>query len=320
MKSIRSLLLIGLAVALSSCPSPLPRGFSFTVFHKSQLVCIDSVAHPDQVRYRVLPGTSVALKNPCATTLSGTIDGKWILFDTFTLTNSLGLPLPAGIQVNVIDDKTQPFNPPVRNLVATPGVALFVDRPIAYFYSNSVGEGQGFLLVTTAAPLTVSVAATPAKINAGQSSQLVATVTGGVPPYSFAWTCDSSLNPCNIAKPLATPTTTTTYAVSVTDAAGERASASATVTVASSTSQFTLTVVNTNPNGGLVVGQGILCGGGATQCTAVYAKGTTVPLFPDVFTNLGFTFGGWQGCDIDAGIQGCTVVMNNDRTVTVSFR
>jgi len=51
----------------------------------------------------------------------------------------------------------------------------------------------------------------------GDSSQLVATVTSGVGPYSYSWTPTTTLSDSTIANPIATPTTTTTYYVTVYD-------------------------------------------------------------------------------------------------------
>lgn len=68
-------------------------------------------------------------------------------------------------------------------------------------------------------------------INTGEASQLLANVSGGVPPYSFAWTPADSLDDPTLAGPLATPVNTTIYGVVVTDQLGAQAFGSTTVAV-----------------------------------------------------------------------------------------
>jgi List-Bact-rpt repeat protein/Big-like domain-containing protein len=55
--------------------------------------------------------------------------------------------------------------------------------------------------------------------------------------------------------------------------------------------------------------------GCATTCSASFASGTAVTL---TATPNGSTFGGWAGCDSVSGQQ-CTVNLNSNRTVTVTF-
>ena len=54
----------------------------------------------------------------------------------------------------------------------------------------------------------------------GDSLALPLALSGGLPPYSIAWTPDSTLSDPSALQPLAFPDTATTYGVTVTDAAG----------------------------------------------------------------------------------------------------
>ena len=54
-----------------------------------------------------------------------------------------------------------------------------------------------------------------------------------------------------------------------------------------------------------------------TVCTATYADGTTVELIPSPFIAISDIV--WTGCDQSAGIEGCSVTMNADRSVQASF-
>ena len=125
-----------------------------------------------------------------------------------------------------------------RFLVADSTAQPKVDVPVCYKYVNAnpipPTGGTGTLFVTTIAQLTVSATAKPTTVAAGTTSQLKASVTGGVPPYSFAWCPTASLSDPTLANPVAKPGTTTTYTVVVTDSVPNTASATATVTVGSS--------------------------------------------------------------------------------------
>lgn len=80
-------------------------------------------------------------------------------------------------------------------------------------------------------PGTVTVIADPDHINAGFSTQLNATIEGGVGPFTYAWSPSDTLNAANVANPTAFPIHTTTYTVDVTDGAGNVSSASVRVIV-----------------------------------------------------------------------------------------
>ncbi len=56
-----------------------------------------------------------------------------------------------------------------------------------------------------------------------------------------------------------------------------------------------------------------------TTCTASYASGAEVNLIPTPF-GVGEITVVWTGCDIDIGIEGCTLNMNSNRTVTATFQ
>jgi PKD repeat protein len=76
---------------------------------------------------------------------------------------------------------------------------------------------------------------------------------------------------------------------------------------------FTLTVTKQGNGSGTVTGNGITCG---ADCSESYQKGTSVMLTATSMS--GSTFGSWSGCDSVSGST-CTVAVNSNRTVTVSF-
>lgn len=65
----------------------------------------------------------------------------------------------------------------------------------------------------------------------GNSIELEASVTGGEPPYSYAWSPELALNNPQVLRPTASPGETTTYTLTVTDAASATSEATVTVTV-----------------------------------------------------------------------------------------
>ncbi len=168
----------------------------------------------------VAPGTCAMINNPCG--------GSWSDVDGFRLRSE-----PAGISV-----RTRRLGNQInRDICATADVAIFVNQPVNYLYTDFTPGfrlfGTGIIYITTGNPFTLAASATPPTINLGQTSQLLATPTGGVPPYTFVWLPVSTLNQINIANPIATPTGTTIYGVTATDALGATAIASVIVNVAS---------------------------------------------------------------------------------------
>jgi hypothetical protein len=95
---------------------------------------------------------------------------------------------------------------------------------------------------------------------------------------------------------------------------GQTSSATTSVTV-SAPASFILTVVNTNPDalGGVSDNQGLIASCFATRCSATYPSGTTVVLAtgPGAPPN-------WSGCNSVDSTKHCTVVMDANKTVTVS--
>jgi hypothetical protein len=88
------------------------------------------------------------------------------------------------------------------------------------------------------------------------------------------------------------------------------------VTATFTTADYTLTVNKSGTNG-TVTGTGIDCG---LDCSESYASGTSVTLTASGIP--GSTFDSWSGCDSTSGTSGnvCTVIMNQSRTVTATFR
>ncbi|MEI7727580.1 MAG: T9SS type A sorting domain-containing protein, partial [Bacteroidota bacterium] len=98
-------------------------------------------------------------------------------------------------------------------------------------------------------PTLVSVpTATPSTICPGSPSQLHAVASGGVAPYTYAWTPTGSLSNPAIENPVATPLLTTPYAVLVTDALGTTVTGNVTLTVLPTLTPSVLIVPSANPS------------------------------------------------------------------------
>jgi hypothetical protein len=87
-------------------------------------------------------------------------------------------------------------------------------------------QTQATVDVRVASRLSIKVAAASARIMPGAATTLFATVSGGLAPYTYAWSTGE-----HTASITVSPTVSTTYAVGVTDALGQWAEATQSVTV-----------------------------------------------------------------------------------------
>jgi len=93
----------------------------------------------------------------------------------------------------------------------SPGYCEFSDMsgvPITSFFVSGT--------VSTAGNAIVANAGNDVSIYLGNSTQLTATVSGGVAPYTYAWSPATGLSNPAIANPVANPAVTTTYTVTIT--------------------------------------------------------------------------------------------------------
>jgi hypothetical protein len=114
-----------------------------------------------------------------------------------------------------------------------------IQNPIASPTTNTqytvtvtdAGGGQASASVTISVGMGVQANATPSTIDPGGTSSLIALASGGVPPYTYAWSPAASLDNATIPFPNASPTNTTKYSVIVSDSAGSAVSGDVTVFV-----------------------------------------------------------------------------------------
>jgi hypothetical protein len=95
---------------------------------------------------------------------------------------------------------------------------------------DAIGDEAAVNVLVTV-HLSVSATASPAMIQAGGSSSLLAQVRGGSPPYRYEWAPAAGLNAIDVADPIASPTAATPYTVTATDLVGTQASATVGVDV-----------------------------------------------------------------------------------------
>ncbi len=69
-------------------------------------------------------------------------------------------------------------------------------------------------------PKPIAFAGEDREICQGESTQLSASSSGGLPPYIISWTPATGLNAANVSDPVAKPTITTNYVYTVTDSKG----------------------------------------------------------------------------------------------------
>gem|GEM_PF-464151 len=120
-------------------------------------------------------------------------------------------------------------NASISNPIASPAISTTYTLTVTDVANNQASD-QINVLVNTGLPLAVN-AGQDTTISSGSSAQLQAVVSGGYPPYSYAWTPAGSLSSGNISNPLASPNATTTYYVTVQDANSQTASDQVTVQV-----------------------------------------------------------------------------------------
>jgi hypothetical protein len=129
----------------------------------------------------------------------------------------------------VILDATNPDATDYSWSTGATGPTLTVDQPGLYSVTVDNACGSAFdEIVINECPEELIVSLQGASVCLGESTELLAEVSGGEPPFTFAWTPDLG----NTAGPIEiSPTSTTIYEVTVTDASGAGASASAEVIV-----------------------------------------------------------------------------------------
>ena len=114
------------------------------------------------------------------------------------------------------------LNPPSSFNIVNPATAnLASSTTFSLIVTNSVTGCQSIpdaVLISVSGPaLTVSATATPSQICTGQSSQLLATASGGTGVFNYSWNSIPAGFTSLIANPVVNPTVSTTYGVTVSD-------------------------------------------------------------------------------------------------------
>lgn len=172
------------------------------------------------ILYRILPGTCAGFVNPCLRPPPATDNGRWVETDTFAF--DAGAPGWLSVRTTSVMNSA-----PTREICVAPGAPPLLNTRVPFTYAplgtDGPSFGRGHLLITTVPELDVQASATPQSIPPGQSTQLNATVSGGQPPYRFAWFPFRGLSDAAVPNPVATVLTDTGYTVTVIDAVGQTA-------------------------------------------------------------------------------------------------
>jgi hypothetical protein len=107
-----------------------------------------------------------------------------------------------------------------------------VDTVFDVLATDALGqEATARISVSLAQPLGVTAEAKPASVLLGESTRLIGSVSGGVPPYEYIWgPAEEIASPANVETGL-TPTVTRTYGLNVRDSLGQTGAASIRVVV-----------------------------------------------------------------------------------------
>jgi hypothetical protein len=175
---------------------------------------------------RVESGSCTRLQNPC-------VDGLWappwepegFRFELTEEQSGVFAAAPVSLLTTRAGDET------TRSICVAAGSPLIANAELPFVYARRNSYGIGSIFLTVAPPLVVEATASPSAAAVGDSSQLLAIVSGGVPPYFYSWVPASRLDDNDIAAPITTPRFTTTYTVGVADSSGLHASATVTVHV-----------------------------------------------------------------------------------------
>lgn len=162
----------------------------------------------------VEPGSCVEFENPCGSQ-------EWERFDSFRLCDP---PTNVYVRNDFANPSLRSSELDVRLLCAAENADPDSFIPVDYFYASGEDTGEGQMRVTVGSGLSVVATANPVVVSDDGSAQLNAQLTGGVPPFDFAWTPANGLSRADVENPVATPATTTDYTATVTDGSGSFAS------------------------------------------------------------------------------------------------
>ena len=98
--------------------------------------------------------------------------------------------------------------------------------------SDDLGQTDTDTVTVTVLPPVFAQAGSDKTVTPGDSTTLEGSASGGVPPYSYAWSPTAGLSDASAPQPVASPTSTTTYTLTVTDDYGQTDTDTVTVTVA----------------------------------------------------------------------------------------
>lgn len=176
------------------------------------------------------PAAVAAPPNPSVTVVATPPNGVFPLAVTLNATGASGTP-PYSFSWNFGDGSAGATGPGVVHVFTYPGTFRVEVTLTDVMGATATGNAT---VVATPAPLTASLVALPPSFGLGSTTELETSVSGGTPPYSFAWQglpqgCPS----LNVANYSCQPSAAGSFRVLVlvTDHAGAVVNASALLTV-----------------------------------------------------------------------------------------
>ena len=201
---------------------PLPLILLVVAAISTEFACDRTRYNCPDVDLRLPAGHCQVIPNVCRS------DGKWRRGDRIVIVP----PTDAAFQFETartpIDDEFAEQRICAGD--ANPFTTQSVDVSVWHWNTEFAGRGTSLYHIETRPELRVTLTATPPTVPAGGAAILRVDVSGGVPPYTYAWSPPGTASETQTFVFVA-PLATTTYAVLVSDSTGQQEQASTSVAV-----------------------------------------------------------------------------------------
>jgi hypothetical protein len=232
--------------------------------------------------FALTPATATLSQGSDSTNFTVSVPAVKLYSDTVVLSGTITPTPTAGTLTFVY--------PQGNNITSYPGsktvrIKLTGNVPVGTYTANFYGKGlngtpvhlrTATLTVQISQVLAVTVSANPTTVCNGATTQLQASVTGGTPPYTYAWTSNPAGFTSSLPNPTASPTVNTWYICTVHDNVNTIKKDSVYITVGTLPAQPGAITGSTNVCEGSAGVYSIAAVPGATSYTWTAPAGSTI--------------------------------------------